>query len=616
MIAEKSLVIFKSRPALVTGTGEKISVSVLDEKGGRSEYRVREKDLEFLHPGPADLQDFETEPEAGDAVRDAWELLSAQEGRFSFRELAELVYGAFTPRNAWGAWLLLKDGLYFTSGPRCRSAGELEAEEKRRQAKKQDNLEREGFLTRLRARRPELPGDARFFQDVEALALGRTAKSRTMKDLGRTETPEDAHRLLLETGFWSPFINPHPSRFGLSVSSPRIIPGPPPMEERQDLSGLPAFAIDSPWSDDPDDAISVHEDALYVHIADPASSIGPDSPAEKEARDRGATLYLPEGPVRMLAAEALPLFALGLPELSPALTFKIRLDNPGNILETLIFPSLVKVTRLSYQEADKLMDSGEKSLVRLRDIGERNFKRRLQKGAVHMDFPEVHISVKDRLVSVEPVGSFLSGQTVRECMLLAGEGAARWAIERSLPFPYVCQHPGDLPGEVLPGLAGSWQLRRCMRPRFLSSGPGAHWGLGLDAYTQVTSPLRRYTDLLAHLQIRTALRGESPLDAGELIRRLGAGDAAAQAVSQAERASRAHWLAVYLSDRKNSPWRGTVLGKKGNRGTVMIKDLALETQTALKEETRPNDEVTLVLKTVKIPETETVFINEPFSKPG
>jgi exoribonuclease-2 len=40
-------------------------------------------------------------------------------------------------------------------------------------------------------------------------------------------------------------------------------------------------------------------------------------------------------------------------------------------------------------------------------------------------------------------------------MLLAGEGAARWAFLRALPFPYICQEVGDLPNEPLPGLAGS-----------------------------------------------------------------------------------------------------------------------------------------------------------------
>jgi len=95
---------------------------------------------------------------------------------------------------------------------------------------------------------------------------------------------------------------------------------------------------------------------------------------------------------------------------------------------------------------------------------------------------------------------------VRECMLLAGEGAGLWCLQRNLPVPYIMQETGDLPDETFEGIAGYYQLRRCMRPRSLSTRPGQHSGLGLDTYIQVTSPLRRYTDLLAHLQIRAVLR--------------------------------------------------------------------------------------------------------------
>jgi exoribonuclease-2 len=211
-------------------------------------------------------------------------------------------------------------------------------------------------------------------------------------------------------------------------------------------------------------------------------------------------------------------------------------------------------------------------------------------------------------------------------MLLAGEGAALWALGRSLAFPFVGQEAGDIPEELLPGMAGSYQLRRCMRPRTLSVKPSRHWGLGLDTYTQVTSPLRRYTDLLAHIQIRAQLRYEAgqlryeaglprtqaaPLSVDEVSVRLGAGEAAALAVVQAERASRMHWTAVCLADQKDSRWDAVALEKKGNRWAVMIPALALETQLPLASrsaEPAPNDRVSLVLKSVHIPCGEAVFI--------
>jgi exoribonuclease-2 len=192
-------------------------------------------------------------------------------------------------------------------------------------------------------------------------------------------------------------------------------------------------------------------------------------------------------------------------------------------------------------------------------------------------------------------------------MLLAGEGTTLWAAGLNLPFLFISQEAGDIPNEILPGMAGSYQLRRCMRPRALSVKPGRHWGLGLEAYTQVTSPLRRYTDLLAHMQIRAILRGGQTLSADAITVRLGAAEAASAAVVQAERASRAHWTMVYLEHKKDSRWDAIALEKKGNRWILMIPALALETQVPLNHDPAPNEPVELVLKSVNIPRGQAVF---------
>jgi exoribonuclease-2 len=663
MIHEKSLVVYKTRPALVRAAGEKIEIALL---GGGEKIRVREKDVELLYPGPVagtaaleqDIAAMTTEDVPAETVREVWELLSgslAADASISLRELAELVYGVFSPRSAWGAWLFLSEGRYFTgtmAALRPRPLAEVEAGEKRREARVRDGQERDAVLEWLKQQRRSRPGKTglpsagspsgetapecppgldealirRHVQDLEALACGKSTKSKTMKELGLTENSGDAHALLLDTGLWTPLVNPHPVRFGLSLVSARNIPQAPPEEARRDLTGLPAFAIDSPWSLDPDDAISVEGNTLYVHVADPAASIGPEDPAEREARDRGATLYLPEGASRMLAEEALSLFALGLANTSPALSFKISLDEQGAIQDIEIVPSIIKAARLSYAQADALLNSGggpagkdAAVLEALHRIAERNQKRREAAGAVSIELPEIHISVKENEVHLEPIVPYRSAAIVRECMLLAGEGAALWAGRqtslggRRLAFPYVSQETGDLPDRILPGMAGAWQLRRCMRPRLLSVKPGRHWGLGLEAYTQVTSPLRRYTDLLAHLQIRALLRGEEPLPEEEVLTRLAAGEAAAAAVVQAERASRVHWTAVYLSDKRDSLWDAVVLEKKGGRQAnplwaVMIPALALETQVPLPGDPLPNEPVKLSLKSVQIPRGEIHFV--------
>ena len=614
MLNENALAVYKNKPALVKEKGQDKIVIAL---GGGDSVKVREKDIEILHPGP--VKNFDGITEGGaqpdSALRETWELLLAEQGTVSLKELAELVFGEYSPASAWSAFCLLTDGLYFTGNAAAilpRQREQVEADEKKRAEKQQASGERELFLERLKKGSPDLPDDRRFIQDVEALAYGKSNKSRTMKDMGLGETPEDAHALLLKSGFWTEQINPHPGRFGISLLSAQHIPDPPPEETRRDLTHLPAFAIDSPWSHDPDDAVSLEVDGskqiLYVHVADPAASITADSPPEKEARDRGATLYIPDGAFRMIAEEALPIFALGLAPTSLALTFKMTLNSSGEIENTEIFPSIVKVSRLTYKEADERADN-----PMLRDLcllAERNFNRRCASGAVNIDLPETHIELNQGQITIAPIVPYRSAEMVRECMLLAGEGAGMWAMQRSVPFPYIEQEVAEAPDQILPGMAGSYQLRRCMRPRLLSLKSGRHGGLGLDVYTQVTSPLRRYTDLLAHLQIRAFLRGGAVLPPDETAARLAAGEAAAAAVTQAERASRAHWITVYLSDKKDSLWDAVALEKKGNRWSAMIPALALETQVSLRKEVAPNAPLKLLLKSVNIPKGEAVFVAE------
>jgi exoribonuclease-2 len=333
----------------------------------------------------------------------------------------------------------------------------------------------------------------------------------------------------------------------------------------------------------------------------------------------------------MLAPETLPLFALGFGEfghkadLSPALSFKILLNPDLSIEETNIVPSKIRVTRLSYENADALVNARSETteeaagiLVRLFDLAERNIERRLETGAVLIELPEARLHVHlnsdpsnpgscENQVIIEPIPPYRSAEMVRECMILAGEGVARWALRNRVPFPFISQEAGDLPHDRLSGLAGAWQLRRSMRPRSISVKPGIHWGLGLDMYTQVTSPLRRYIDLLAHQQIRAFIMGKPLLSEDDILFRLAAADSAASVVVKAERASRAHWTAVYLRDKLDSVWEALVLDCKGNRAALIIPALGLETQVSLPVKAEHNKLVQLHCLSVKIPEGEIIF---------
>ncbi|MDR0463992.1 MAG: RNB domain-containing ribonuclease [Treponema sp.] len=647
MIAEKSLVIYKNKPAIVKERSDgKYTITLTDN----TQIKVRDKDIELLHPGP--VKDFSsvTDEQArcnSSAVREVWELLSGDEEKttpVSLKELSVFIFNEYTPCSAYNIFCLLKENIYFTGTTDAilpRSKDEVTSEEIKRSEKQRESDERLQFLQQIKAAlKKPLSDDARlpdhlrnkwsgFIQDVEALAYGKSSKSRTMRDLKLGETPEDAHSLLLKTGFWTPMVNPHPARFGLSLNnmdfssdlanehsvSTNCNNANCNDPDRIDLCHLEAFAIDSPWSNDPDDAVSIEntgggKNILYVHVADPASCILFDSSAEKEARDRGVTLYLPEGAVRMLAEDAVPRFALGLSEKSHALTFKVTINEEGEVTETEVFPSVLKARRITYEQADRLIESGAhgegKALCALYDLSQKIYKRRTANGAVNIELPDIHITIENETVNIEPAADYRSNFIIKECMIAAGEGAGNWAVSKGLAFPYVCQEV-ELQGKIPSGLAGSIQLRRCMRPRILSAKPGRHQGLGLDTYTQVTSPLRRYTDLLSHIQIHAHLRGDKPIGADDISARLGYSEAASSAAVHAERASVNHWKMVFLACKKDSLWEAVAIENKGARWSVLIPSLALETQVVLQRNASPNDSIRLVLKSVNIPKGEAVF---------
>jgi exoribonuclease-2 len=613
MLKTRSLCVYKQKPAIVTAIDDKITIQL----GNGEEVRVRAKDIELLHEGPvAGLDRLEAAAPPAN-VRELWELCADEYGAESkgmtLQELAELAYGSFIPESAWAAYALLSAGIYFNGSIQSikpRPAPEVETAEQKHNEKQLDSSKRAAYIERLRSGKIDPDTDGQYIQDVAALALGKAVKSKSLREAGIEETPLAAHRLLIATGYWKPSFNPHPSRYGISLSPADAPVPPPPEEERVDLTAIPSFAIDNEWSADPDDAVYFEPDGdggtLYVHVADPAASVTHGTAADKEALARGVTFYAPDGIACMITSSAFPFFALGMSETSPALTFKLRLKPDCSIQNIDIFRSTVRVIRLTYSEADE-----DERIAPILALAAASIEKRLNLGAALIEFPETRVTVDGEQVEIIPQKDYKSAAAVRECMLLAGEAAACWALERRLPFPYISQETGDIPNVIYEGLAGSYQLRRCMRPRSLSTKPGLHWGLGLDIYSQVTSPLRRYTDLLAHQQIRAVLRGEPPLDEEALTLKLGAAERATLAASRADRATTLHWKLVYLLNKQDSVWDAILLDKSGTHPALFIPALGMETSCALGRGMKDiplNGDVKLKLKSVKIPESAASFV--------
>ncbi|MGD8998654.1 MAG: RNB domain-containing ribonuclease, partial [Anaerolineae bacterium] len=329
-----SLVLYKHDPARVVSVERKRLIIRLPD--GET-LRVRPKDVDLLHPGPLEgLDDLRLQE---GEMETAWELLSGRATTLS--ELAELAYGDYTPATAWAAWQWVIDGLFFEGTPReivVRTPDQVAQERVDRKARAAEQRAWKAFLERARAGKFSPEEDEGYLREVEMLALGHTEQSRVLSELGRAETSENAHALLLELGVWDHTVVPYPERLGLATAPPQVpLPGLP-TEPRTDLTHLPAFAIDDEGSTDPDDAISLETTArgqrLWVHVADVAALVPPDSPADLEARARGATLYLPDGKVPMLPPQAARELGMGLQEISPALSLGLNLDDGGQVSGT------------------------------------------------------------------------------------------------------------------------------------------------------------------------------------------------------------------------------------------------------------------------------------------
>lgn len=591
--APGGLALYKVRPAIVTAVTDKIDIQL----GGGKTKRVRPKDLRMLHPGP--LQDLSGLTDQDGNVEEAWELLLGVETDLA--ELAELAFGEFTPASAWAVWQLVEDGLYFEGEPDsilARSAEQIRADEEAHETKRAAERARAEFLQRLRQGKIE-DGDREQLVEVEKLALKRSDHSRILKALGHQEKMENAHRLLTRVGYWERNHNPYPQRQSLPIDDP-ILPLPElGREERLDLTHLPAFAIDDAGSEDPDDAISLEGERIWVHVADASALVIPDSELDLEARTRAANLYLPEGTVHMLSQAVTHQLGLGLQEVSPALSIGFVLTPDAEITDTRIALTDIRVARHSYADIDQcLSDDPFSKLVKMTDSYR---QRRMASGASRINLPEVSVRVVDGVVVLRPLERLGSRDMVTDAMLMAGEAVASYCLEHNIPIPFATQPPpdSDLRSE---DLAGMYASRRKFKPSRHKTLEGPHAGLGLQAYSRVTSPLRRYLDLVVHQQLRAHLLGGELLSNSQISERIAIADGTSGSVRKAERMSNNHWKLVYL--RQNPGWRGggVVVGMADGRVTILIPELAMETRIRTGHALELNSELTLELQEVDIPD--------------
>ncbi len=610
----KNLVLFKNGPAMVEETGDKILI----QRAGGKQVKVRPKDIELLHEGPVKgLHELDTEPDG--QIEEAWELLQGE--TVSLAELAEFIYGEATPAAVWFAWQALQDNLYFTGTAEAVTAlpeDEVTETLQKRRAKEEEAASWQAYLERVKSGAVEAQ-DFEHLCEVERLAYGQAVTNRTLKELGIEVRPEKAHQLLVRLGVWDETVNPYPAREGCALVEPELDVPALADEEREDLTALASYAIDDDNCSDPDDAISLDGNSIWVHVADAAALIAPDSDLDVEARARGANLYLPETVIHMLPEAVTEALGLGLAERSPALSFKITCDDAGTPQCEKMVPSWVAVQRLSYAEVDGRLD--EPPFAELLTLTEKYRARRVANGASVIDLPEVKLSasVEGELynlmgvqelglrdapgysVSVKDLPRLKSRDLVTDAMLMAGEAVARFLVEHEIPAPFASQPPPDEPSTP-ETLAEKFAYRKKFKRSGLFLEPGLHAGLGIEPYARVTSPLRRYSDLLVHQQLRAWLRGGELISESDMLLRAGQADVGGGSTARAERSSNRHWTLLHMKQHPDKVYRGVLVDKRDDRGTVLIPELAIDVKLRCVEHDALDQEISVQLTRVDVPD--------------
>ncbi len=336
---------------------------------------------------------------------------------------------------------------------------------------------------------------------------------------------------------------------------------------REDFRALPAVTIDGETARDFDDAVSLEKlpsghYLLGVHIADVSHYVKEGSALDRDAYERGTSVYFPDRALPMLP----PQLSSGICSLKPnedRLVFSVllELNQDGDVLGKRFAKGVLRSrARMTYTSVAKILidrDPGERArhtdLAPMFEAMEelcRNLSgKREERGAVDFDLPEAEIEfdAEGRVISVVQAERNIAHRIIEEFMLLANESVARRLTASGGPALYRVHEKPDtrkvddfaefalalgyrlesrdgeyrpqdfqkfvarLEGKVEGRFLAYLMLRSFMQARYSERNLG-HFGLATQEYTHFTSPIRRYPDLVVHRLLKECLKAE-PSDA-------------------------------------------------------------------------------------------------------
>jgi len=381
---------------------------------------------------------------------------------------------------------------------------------------------------------------------------------------------------------------------------------------RIDQRELPLITIDGETARDFDDAVFAEPQGkgwrLVVAIADVSFYVTPNNALDKEAFDRGNSVYFPRRVIPMLP-EAL---SNGLCSLNPdverlCMICDMQVDGVGIVKQYKFYPSVMRSkARMTYTKVHEILQNPEGELAQeyawlkphldhLNTVYKLMLKQREKRGAIEFESSETMMFFNDagKIERIEPVMRNEAHRLIEECMLAANVCAAEFLKKHEHPALYRI-HEGPTPeklellrtfmGEFGFGVGGGDSphakdygkllsliktrpdaqllqtvLLRSMQQAVYSPDNVGHFGLAYEAYAHFTSPIRRYPDLLIHRAIKAVLNGDKykASDWNAL------GEHCSMTERRADDATRdvTNWLkCFYMQDRIGEVFEGTVAG--------------------------------------------------------
>ncbi len=370
---------------------------------------------------------------------------------------------------------------------------------------------------------------------------------------------------------------------------------------RVDLTHLPFCTIDPITAKDHDDAIyyDVESRTLYVAIADVSEYVPPMGPIDKEAKERGFSIYLPHKSIPMLPrklSEGICSLKEGVERL--AYVAKIELDENLEPKKEELIEAIIKSRRkYSYDRVDEFLagkmeniDETDKEILKylmpLYDVTTKLRQKRLQKGFEFTN-PEIRMVLDENQELVETVieTETPSHGLIEDCMLLANKATAKmfdFGIFRTHEEPAM-----EKIEELLDELANvgiftkefntihelflyiqkeadrlgikehvDRLLIRTQKQAGYTAENIGHFGLGFEKYTHFTSPIRRYSDLTLHRLLK-AIQREDKKQLDYILKNI---EPLTVRISELEReAAKVEWD---FMDRKFARWAKKNIGKR------------------------------------------------------